>query len=1686
LLALLAVSGFAREIRLRNAVIQTGDTPQSALAQSAQNAAPANGLFLVQFTAAITDSQRDQLRYLRVELVQSVSGNAFVARLREVDLAGLRRLSFVHWVGPMKAEYKIHQSLGGINNKKRVSFLAAPTAQPAEMALLRKNLPGIVSGPKTSAGTILHALLDGNQIQALANSPSVLWIEPAPRHKLFDEISTEILAGEAEGPRAQVHRLGYDGSGVTVAVADSGLMDGSIDTMHPDLAGRVDAFFYYGRLEDAADEHSHGTHVAGIVAGNGATGETDEEGYLYGLGVAPGAHIVAQRMFDGLGGYEPPTSFEQLTRDAVQSGAIIGSNSWGDDTQGRYDLSAMEFDALVRDADGQTPGDQPYILEFSAGNAGPGERTIGSPAVAKNVIATGASQNNRLEFFIYEDGQEAMADFSSRGPAEDGRIKPDLVAPGTWIASLQSSSATDENAWLPISELYQYQGGTSQAGPNASGAAAVFVQYYRETHGGQTPSPALVKAALINSAVDMDSEFGTAPVPNNDEGWGRIDLTELIGADATFDFLDQTETLTQGQVYEKHIFAADPDLPLRITLVYTDVPGSPLTIPALVNDLDLEVIAPDGATYAGNQFLDGESVPDPAARDALNNVENIFLHAPIAGEYIVRIRAKNIAQDARRETAATDQDFALVVSGGLPASGHAFISFDRRAYSAPATIVLKLIDFDLAGSAETVVQLSSTTESTPINVRMLASGTTGVFTGSVATATGPAVADNKLQVAHNDIITALYRDTSPAETVSSTRPADLLPPLITQVSATNRFANELVTWTTSEPADALVRYGTNGVLNQTVGSRVFKEAHAISLTNLVAGQTYQYLVVSFDDAGNGATNDNNGQRFSFTAQPASTVLLVDNYVHGANDEGEEIPVTSYTDALDATGVSYEVWHVPTEGQPALADLTPFRVVIWRINDSFYDTTSLSVSQQTLLESYLKRDGGVMIASMELLSRLGDTPFRTNVLQVAEFVTSDDIFGDCPSCDADHGMPVLEGLPGDSIGARIELTMDYSSYPVFELEPIAPDIGPDVSDTFTPTTNAVPIFIDQASGRVTGIRAPRDTKQPGRLVFLSFPLDGIPMEGASPNNRAGILRNILSYLAPGINGLGTLAFDREAYSIPDRVKLSVADSDLEGKGQTIAKIVSTTDPAGITVTLTETPRRGVFEGFVTLIRANAVPKTGELRATDGDALEAIYLDVSADSEVRVSADVDSMPVTITGVSHEANYEFAVIRWSTDEPADSLVQFGESAFLNRTAYRSALAYDHELTLNALQPDHVYFYQVVSRDAAGNTTVNDNRGKLFTFRTKSPRSVPWSDNMEGAATDWTVETVADSEFEWQRGLPQNGIETAAHSGTNVWGSNLHGSGGTYSETALISPALQLTGGNRATLRFWHSYDFSADATIEMASLQIVTNVQSAAITLAQYDGVSGSWEQAEVDLTPYIGKIVQLVWFYQLFDIEEEPNTHVGWLIDDVSIDIRTEERGTLIVQANLSQATYAIEGPSPAQGQGAAYTNSAALSGSYTVTFNPIPYYITPPVKMATLNPRSTLIIEGKYEIADTNRNNISDEWEEEYFGSVAAAHEGSIDTDDDGASDADEFAAGTSPIDPASKLAFESPMILPDGRVQLTWPAATGRIYRVLGSTDAQTWTPYTPWIRSNGSVLRHILPALSAETGRYFQLEVRP
>src|SRR6266568_6196164 len=324
-----AVGVFAQEkvIRLRNQAISTPPKAAAAL-QSQAVEPPASGLFLVQFIDRLRPTWREQLRQMRVELVRYVPDDTFIARFDSASREQVNRLPFVRWVGPYRPEHKIDSRLRA-GERSRVRVLLSPAASAKDQAIIRRSLRMLGRETKLRFGNILKGEVTPAQLATLARSEAVLWIEPEPKPKLVDEISSKIIGGDdgAAGTRTVTQQLGFDGSGVKVAVADTGLNNGDAATMHPDLAGRVDKFLYYGSLEDAADEHSHGTHVTGIIAADAATGETDENGFLYGLGVAPGAHIVVQRIFDGVGNFEAPPSNEALTRDAVRAGAVIGSNS---------------------------------------------------------------------------------------------------------------------------------------------------------------------------------------------------------------------------------------------------------------------------------------------------------------------------------------------------------------------------------------------------------------------------------------------------------------------------------------------------------------------------------------------------------------------------------------------------------------------------------------------------------------------------------------------------------------------------------------------------------------------------------------------------------------------------------------------------------------------------------------------------------------------------------------------------------------------------------------------------------------------------------------------------------------------------------------------------------------------------------------------------------------------------------------------------------------------------------------------------------------------------------------------------------------------------------------------------------------------------------------------------------------
>lgn len=1661
-----------------------------------------DGLALIEFKGDIQPEFLEELERLNCSTLKYIPDNGALVLVHGTALSDVDNSPSVMRCAKYTAEMKVEPGLlDKLNAEEGVEIraVAHKLCRPEDLERVSEAFGMEPKRTPTRFGHIFQGKVTRESLRELADLSSTVWIESAPKPQLLDEISTEIVLGSnnSRGDLAQVHDLGYRGAGVAVAVADSGLDQGTLESVHPDLEGRVNAFFAYG-LPSAADGHGHGTHVAGIVAAAPNTGQTDDEGYAYGLGVAPEAEIVVQRIFDAEGGYTLDDDFETLTRDAIRSGAVIGSNSWGDIIQGVYDISAMRFDALTRDADPETPGDQPYILEFSAGNSGAGLQTINSPAVAKNVIATGASQSERAESFIYLDGPESMADFSSRGPAQDGRIKPDVVAPGTWIASLQSSGAPDSNAWQPINSLYQYQGGTSQSGPHVSGAAAVFVDFYRREIEDQIPSPALVKAAMIHSTVNLEDSFGTRPIPNVDEGWGRVDLTNLIGTDAQIRYHDQAELLEQGEVYTQRVLVADARTPLRVTLVYTDPPGLPASIPALVNDLDLEIQGPGGVVYAGNQMDNGVSTPHPAGRDRINNVEGAIIHAPIPGEYRITVRGHRVIEDARVDSPGLDQDFALIWSGALQRPGEGLIVFDRPTYNAPSQVNLQLIDEDIAGNEDFFLDITSDTESSGEPVLFQESESPGIFTGSIQTALGAPQSDGQLQISEGDQLTVTYEDASPPATRTNSATADLSAPELLDLRLENQFGKIRVQWESNEPTSAILTYRLVDSTDEALQVEVPQPRTSVFLEDLQEGAEYALSILLIDPAGNQAEFTDNVPPYRFTGPSAPTALLVDAFYSDVSLLGilefPAPPLTNYTDALDRLGITYDVWDILENGSPELEDLLPFRVVLWRFPEPTTTPPAFLASEQAAISEYLEADGSVFIASMDLLSRVEESAFARDTLNVATF-------------NPDVGYTEIEGVEGVTGVEDLFIDLDFRDYDPFggilglslQNPPAGPSLpmGSDLleqptprgfdfdfafnwSDTFVTTTNAIPIMKTRDEGKPVALRYPADgIETPGRLIFAGFPVDALPEDTSAPNNRDTFLKRAFDFLAPGAEGVGRLALDRPRYSLPSRMEIDIADSDLAGQPNLEARIFSDSVPEGQVALLTATPREGEFKAAITLTPSNSDLDT-ELFVQEGDTIRVEYVDVSNGVTLSQSAPTDLDAPVIDSVEVISDYASARVRWTTDEASDALVEFGESQFFNRSAFDPNFQTSRELQLQGLRPEKSYVFQIVSRDEAGNATIDDNNGGFYTFRTLSPEPLPWTDPLNQRETGWAV--IERQEFippdifnfisgvsEWQFGDPsRNPLRNDRPESGPVWGSNLEAQITEGADSMLLTPAFQLEHGFNYTLRFDASYDFSTPPSAELYSVTgeafVTTDNGRNFEEVAAFTGRSNGWDSYEIDLSPFQGQLVRVGFYFGFIDAFNYENVlQPGWLLDNFSIESELRQEGELRITSNLHQAAYSIDGPETLEGSGLETTFAAIKNGAYQISFTETPFYATPAPTSIELLAGDSIEVHGEYTFPDTNNNGISDAWELEFFGTVDADSPPSRDADGDLSSDYHEFIAGTDPTDPTDRFVLAMPVILDSNELEILWRSTPSRRYRLEATTSFLEWTPVSDWVNGNAS-----------------------
>jgi subtilisin family serine protease len=248
------------------------------------------------------------------------------------------------------------------------------------------------------------------------------------------------------------------------------------------------------------------------------------------------------------------------------------------------------------------------------------------------------------------DDPDQVVAFSSRGPTQDGRIKPELVAPGTFVLSTRSSMIAANNfAWgrFQPSNRYFFMGGTSMATPLTAGAAAIVREYLRKVRKQRSPSAALLKAVLVAGAVRLPGTAAPGVLCDIHQGFGRVNLDAVLNppAPATTLLVDHRRGLATGQVATRKLTVRASQQPLRIVLAYTDFPG-----PTLVNNLNLLVRGPGGARYVGNQVGAGAT-----ALDTANNVEVVHIDQPAPGAWTVDVVASNVPSGP--------QDYALVIKG---------------------------------------------------------------------------------------------------------------------------------------------------------------------------------------------------------------------------------------------------------------------------------------------------------------------------------------------------------------------------------------------------------------------------------------------------------------------------------------------------------------------------------------------------------------------------------------------------------------------------------------------------------------------------------------------------------------------------------------------------------------------------------------------------------------------------------------------------------------------------------------------------------------------------------------------------------------------------------------------------------------------------------------------------------------
>ena len=610
-----------RNILLRSGIINPSKGQNTVVSsRSAQAKTSQQGRhILLQFQQIPTDAEQKALAARGIQLLQYIPNNAYWASVAQRSVS-INKVSQGGGVTYSLASSKLVKLSPEISKGSFPHYAIMPDGRYEVAVRVFKDVSEKEAATVISSmGAELLDTIDINlyraavvpgDIYTLASLDIVEWVEPiAPPYQITNAVSSQRIHVN------EVHNLPYELNGKDVIV---GVWDGGTIFAHNDLASRL-------TVVDSSAVSNHATHVAGTIAGNGS-GNPAAKGMAYNATIR--SYDWNYDISEMRAGVDAGIRLSNHSYGLITGWYWNGSGwvDYGSTLFGQYMYVSQGYDSVVYDKD--------LIIFKSAGNdrnEGPGGSQIDGPydcipgdSIGKNIITIGATMDD-----------DNMTYFSSWGPSNDGRVKPDLCANGYGLTST-----------LPNNSYGSYSG-TSMASPSACGAGTLLYQYYMNEM-KERPAASTIKALLIHAALDLGR-----PGPDYEYGWGLIN--DKVSADLIKSRSWKTGSIAHGSKapYQITVISGQPEL--KATLVWTDVPGSTSAAVALVNNLDMVLRSPSGQLYY--PWVLNPASPNAAAAKGVNNVDNVeqvYVSNPEAGTWTLEIQGTSIPSGPQNYSLVTD------------------------------------------------------------------------------------------------------------------------------------------------------------------------------------------------------------------------------------------------------------------------------------------------------------------------------------------------------------------------------------------------------------------------------------------------------------------------------------------------------------------------------------------------------------------------------------------------------------------------------------------------------------------------------------------------------------------------------------------------------------------------------------------------------------------------------------------------------------------------------------------------------------------------------------------------------------------------------------------------------------------------------------------------------------------------